>query len=58
MANMAQHRFENTYKDLLDCFKHIDDKDLSKSESTNRADLIELCKDLYETANDKSKKGD
>jgi len=42
MANMSYCRFENTYRDLQDCFHNMDD-DSSESESIYRKKLIELC---------------
>ena len=47
MANMSYCRFENTYRDLLDCSIHIN-SDLSESESYYRKLLIELCNQIIE----------
>lgn len=43
MANMAYCRFENTYRDLLDCKDHFDD-DLSPDEMKYRKRILETCK--------------
>lgn len=52
MANMSYVRFENTCSDLYDCFKHINDRDLSISEKRSRAELINLCNDIIEEFED------
>jgi hypothetical protein len=46
MGNMSYCRFENTLGDLQDCYDHIDNEDLSKSEKNARRQLIALCKDI------------
>ena len=46
MANMSYCRFENTLGDLRDCYEHMDDSDLSESETKARAKLIIECVDL------------
>jgi len=43
MANMSYCRFENTYRDLQDCYYNIDEP-LSDSESQFRQQLVDLCK--------------
>lgn len=60
MANMAYVRFENTYRDLQDCYNHMDDsKPLSESERKYKGFLIELCCNIAEEyANDESVGGD
>ncbi len=50
MANMSYVRFENTYCDLLDCYNHINDQNLSISEKTARKDLINLCNYIIDEA--------
>ena len=45
MANMSYCRFENTYDDLRDCYRNMDD-DLSESEEKYRTLLIKLCEDI------------
>jgi hypothetical protein len=42
VPNMSYCRFENTLKDLKDCFEHMDDN-LSESEKEYRSRLIALC---------------
>jgi len=41
--NMSYCRFENTLRDLRDCYNNMDSNDLSKSEFYERRHLIELC---------------
>ena len=43
MANMSYCRFENTLRDLRDCYSNMDSDDLSKSEFYARRQMIELC---------------
>jgi len=43
MSNMSYCRFENTYRDFIDCVENIDNNDLSKSESIYREGIIKLC---------------
>ena len=45
MANMSYCRFENTFKDLQDCYMNMDYVE-SNSESNYRLKLVELCKDI------------
>lgn len=42
---MSYCRFENTYRDLLDCYYNVNGK-LSSSEAQYRKQLVELCKDM------------
>lgn len=42
MANMGYCRFENTLRDLRECYDHLDDE-LSDREIKYRRRLIELC---------------
>ena len=44
---MSYCRFENTYRDLLDCSIHIN-SDLSESESHYRKLLVDLCNQIVE----------
>lgn len=46
MGNMGYCRFENTASDLEDCYDHIDDSELSESESEARQGLIKMCVDI------------
>jgi len=41
--NMSYCRFENTLKDLKDCYYNMDSDDLSQSEFFARKRMIELC---------------
>jgi len=47
MANMSYCRFENTYRDLMDCYYNINNQ-LSKSEHTYREQLVDLCKSIVD----------
>lgn len=47
MSNMSYCRFENTLKDLKDCYEHMDDDKLSEEEKKARIELIEECRDIY-----------
>ncbi len=51
MPNMSYVRFENTLRDLQDCADHVDDNDLSESETNAREQLIELCKEISDRFN-------
>ena len=44
--NMSYIRFENTLLDLRDCYHHMDDEELNKTEIMAREDLINLCIDI------------
>lgn len=49
MGNMSYCRFENTYKDLQDCYEALgswEEKELSKSEERYKKYLIKMCKDI------------
>jgi len=50
MANMSYCRFENTLSDLRDCYRNIDETDLSRTEIAARKELIELCQLIAEVA--------
>jgi hypothetical protein len=45
MANMSYCRFENTYKDLIDCLEHIHDKAPNDRDEGYRKKLIDLLTD-------------
>ena len=47
MANMSYCRFENTYKDLLDCYNNINEE-LSDREHKYREMLVELCQSIVD----------
>jgi len=40
---MSYCRFENTLRDLRDCYNNMDSDDLSKPEFYARRHMIELC---------------
>lgn len=49
MANMAYCRFENTYKDLIDCYEALQNSEiesLSESEKKYAIKLIKMCRDV------------
>lgn len=49
MSNMSYCRFENTLKDLDDCYENMgDDLSDSPTEEQARKELIELCKSIVE----------
>ena len=50
MANMSYCRFENTYRDLIDCYDNLNSS-LSENESHYRECLVELCKSIIEEFN-------
>jgi hypothetical protein len=41
--NMSYCRFENTLRDLRDCYHNLDSDDLSQSEFYARKQMVELC---------------
>ncbi len=47
MANMSYCKFENTLKDLRDCWNNFDDCE-SGSEEEARKRLVKLCKEIAE----------
>ena len=52
---MGYVRFENTLRDLRDCFEHMEEDDLSPSERNYRDAMVKLCDQIsaeYGTAND------
>ena len=54
MPNMSYARFRNTYSDLLDCYYHLDDEELSPAESEAREALITLCQSIVEEHSNES----
>ncbi len=48
MANMSYCRFENTLRDLRDCYHHLGDGDLSKQEQLQRQALLGICAEILE----------
>lgn len=49
MGNMSYVRFENTLRDLEDCYEHINDR-VSERERRERKRLVELCQVIAEEA--------
>jgi hypothetical protein len=43
MGNMSYCRFENTLKDLRDCYQHMEENPCSDEEEKARKALIKLC---------------
>lgn len=52
MGNMSYCRFQNTEKDLRDCYFNMNDSDLSKDEFDARATLIDLAKKIVDEYGD------
>jgi hypothetical protein len=50
MANMSYCRFQNTYRDLTDCYDNLNGS-LSESEKLYRARLVELCQSIVDEFN-------
>lgn len=46
MPNMSYCRFENTLRDLRDCYDNLDSDTVSQGEAKAREALIELCKQI------------
>ena len=47
MANMSYCRFENTYRDLVDCYDNLNGS-LSERESRYRERLVEMCQSIID----------
>lgn len=47
MANMSYCRFENTYRDLMDCYNNINEE-LSDREHKYREMLIKICQNMID----------
>jgi hypothetical protein len=47
MANMSYCRFENTLRDLYDCYNNLDSS-LSGREKMSRKSLVELCQSIVD----------
>ena len=47
MPNMSYCRFENTYRDLVDCYENINN-DKSESEERYMHRLVDVCRDILE----------
>jgi len=50
-SNMSYCRFENTYRDLQDCYQNMDNN-LSETEKEYRKKIIDLCKDIVDDFGD------
>jgi hypothetical protein len=50
MANMSYCRFQNTYRDLIDCYDNLNDF-VSESEKRYRERLVELCQNIVDEFN-------
>jgi len=48
MGNMSYCRFENTYRDLLDCSRNMFNIE-SKSEHDYMIRLVDVCRDIIDT---------
>jgi hypothetical protein len=47
MGNMSYCRFENTYRDLLDCLNNMNNE-LSESEAGYRERLVDVCREIID----------
>jgi hypothetical protein len=52
MVNMSYCRFRNTANDLYDCMKHIGDDLHNENEKKARKELINLCQEILDEAED------
>lgn len=52
MANMSYCRFTNTLTDLMDCYEHMDDDEISDMEEKARLLLIQTCRDIADDYED------
>lgn len=52
MANMDYCKFENTYRDLVDCHSSINEK-LSDREHKYRVMLLDICTNMIEKYDEK-----
>jgi hypothetical protein len=52
MANMSYCRFENTYRDLVDCDNNLNDEPESETEKKYRNKLVKLCKKIADDFSD------
>lgn len=43
MSNMSYCRFENTFRDLKDCYEHFEDENLSEDEMHYRSKIYDIC---------------
>jgi len=47
MANMSYCKFENTYRDLYDCYNNINNQ-LSDSEHKYREKIVAMCQSIID----------
>lgn len=47
MANMSYCRFENTYRDLYDCYNNINEQ-LSDEEHKYRKRIVAMCQSIID----------
>uniref|UniRef100_A0A6M3J756 Uncharacterized protein n=1 Tax=viral metagenome TaxID=1070528 RepID=A0A6M3J756_9ZZZZ len=50
MGNMSYCRYENTYRDLKDCWDNFNDEPTSETEIKYRKLLVKLCQEIAEDA--------
>ncbi len=50
MSNMSYCRFQNTYRDLVDCRENLFDPDISEDDKMYRRLLIDVCRDIVNQA--------
>ena len=50
MANMSYCRFENTYRDLYDCYNNINGQ-LSEREHRYRKQIVAMCQSIIDEYN-------
>ncbi len=48
MSNMSYCRFQNTLRDLRDCYENWDDDDISQEEQRARDRLLKVCQEIVE----------
>ena len=56
MSNMSYCRFQNTLKDLQDCFNALNEEpidELSREERSSAEDILILCQEFIEEHQDK-----
>lgn len=54
MPNMSYCRFENTYRDLVDCSENLFEPNLSESEKKYRKRLVLKCQEIVANSLDHS----
>lgn len=52
MSTMSYCRFQNTARDLQDCWEHMDETKLSADERRARRSLVRLCRNISEDYTD------